>query len=125
MANKINKFIIPLIILATLFTIADGLVHYSWDFLKISSQGYYGLSSLASYMLGKFITTIIAGYIILFFLSNIKSINKNTRMFLFTLVLTIILQIRYFYLDYTLNWHLVNMALHFNILYFLSPYFLK
>ena len=116
----INKILISIIFIAFIFTAIDGILHFLINYLEIKPGiSYFTLSPLSTYMLGKFITTIIVGIIILFILSY-TNLSKRGVIFYFSIILTIILEIRYFYYDYTYNWHVINMIIHFILLYIIS-----
>lgn len=125
--NKTTKLLYSLVLAALVFTLVDGFVHYYFDYLEISAKGgnviYNSNAPLLGYMLGKFIGTVILGYLAVYFLSKQKLKNK---LLYFTAIIVGILEIRYYFSgDYSLQWHLLNISMHSIILYITSKYFIS
>ena len=122
-----KKTINALLLVALVFTLVDGFVHYSFDILALEGYGgnlgYSEDAILVMYVAGKFLGTLIIGYLALLFLSAMRIRNKSLW---FTAIIVGILETRYFLSgDYSNQWHLLNLALHSTVLYFTSRYFLK
>ena len=122
---KFKGAFLYIFLVALIFINADGLIQYFWEYLAITSSGYYGLSPLTSYIIGKFLVTFILGGILLLFLDK-KNLDYKNRNLLLIIILTIILELRYLYIyDYTYTWHIINMINHFLILYITMYYISK
>ena len=119
--SKIGNAFLSSLIIAVPFTLIDAVFHYFLKPLEISEYSYkfllpYLNSPLFWYAIGKFLGTILLGTIILSLIP--KKLNLYSKTFIYTLLIVILLQIRYFYTGYyEINWHLLNLALHAKILF--------
>ena len=129
MKNK--NWFISLILIALIFTLLDLLFHYFIEYLTIYQYPIFipfiSESSLFWYSIGKLLTTLIVGSMLLLFFKKTK-INYNSKLLIFTTIITFLLQIRYILIKnvyYTMTWHLAVLALHWVLLYAASRLSLK
>ncbi len=128
---KINRLILPLVLISLIFTLIDYMLHDAIDFLAVtyypipSQFVYLDYSPLVWYAIGKFIGTIVLGAIGLYIIPKFKATRQYKTLSL-TLFIILPLQLRYLYgWYYTTNWHILVLLLHFFILYHSLNYFIK
>lgn len=129
--HKLLDILLIVAVISLLFTFGDFLVHYLYKGLEVS---YYSIPSpllkissspLLWYVIGKFITTIILGFILLLFLIN-TNLKSYIKYYIFTSVIVIFLEVRYIISGYySFFWHVLNIINHSIILFIVTFIVLK
>jgi len=119
-SNK--KVIFFLFTISFLFTILDYALHLMIEQIKIWAYPIFipeiSTSPLFWYAVGKFVGTMIIGYILLL-------VFKVRNLALFSAIVSLLLQFRYFLIEnvyYTPQWHFTVFTLHFIILFLVSKF---
>lgn len=103
-------------LISVVFTILDTLVHYFYEPLEIYYYPFhfFGVqSALANYAMSKLVSTTILLFILFFLFSKTK-LNKYIQYSLITLIVVILLELRYIIGGYyTSTWHFLNFINHY------------
>jgi len=98
------------------FTILDSLVHYFYEGLEIYYYPFhfFGIqSALTNYAMSKLVSSTIILFILFYVFSKTK-INKHVQYNLITLIVVVLLEIRYIMGGYYTNiWHILNFINHY------------
>ena len=120
------KYFFWLFIINVIFTSIDTVIHLNVEALEVYSYPIpsflLGISTspLFWYAVGKFISTLIFGAILYYFVKKGK--NTFLRALTLTVPIIILLEVRYFISgSYDTKWHIYNTIMHFIVL-FVSSY---
>jgi len=126
----LKNFFLSLLIISLIFTLADLFLHYTLESIEIyyypipEFLKFISTSSLIWYGIGKFFGTIILGLLLYPLIKKIKS--YKLKILLFTLIIVIILEVRYLISGYYDSiWHTINFINHFIVLFVSSYYIFK
>lgn len=128
MPKKLSPLKILFIILGItiIFTALDVLVHNFVNFLTIDRYSIFNFliqisdNPLLWYATGKFLATLVFGFIVLLFLNNLK-LKTWMSALIFTSIIVVLLEIRYSFTGiYPITWIVFNIVNHFVILYIVS-----